>query len=256
MYSRGKPKGKERKTLESYFGALPGKKHFQCTLCDKELFGMGEKNFVSNGKAHLRAKHSEKLKQLETQADQKQFKLSATGEPIKKTDQTRQSVSLAFAQTTHPINIFRNVASRNLLAKLIEYGKVPDYRAIQNDISELVQTKLRKLQTLDYYGVQLDHWSNVKSSTVLLVSISHITKKWAQHVQIVDFREVENTKSATTAKELLDILKHHSLDPLKCLAWQSDNCHSMIAAFRTFKETLQNETETTTDTFVLNSDQI
>ena len=143
---------------------------------------------------------------------------------------------MAFVQTLLPVNIFRVPNIRTFLSKLIEYKSNPDYKTVEKDICDMVQGTLQKLKKVDYYGFQLDHWTNIKCKTVLLVSISHLSKDWKQSVQIIDFKEVNDSKAITTATEVNETLENNFLDVDKCLAWQSDNCNALIAAFRKFQD--------------------
>ena len=118
---------------------------------------------------------------------------------------------MAFVQTLLPVNIFRVPNIRTFLSKLIEYKSIPDYKTVEKDICDMVQGTLQKLKKVDYYGLQLDHWTNIKCKTVLLVSISHLSKDWKQSVQIIDFKEVNDSKAITTATEVNETLENNFL---------------------------------------------
>ena len=139
---------------------------------------------------------------------------------------------MAFAQTLLPVNIFRAPNIRTFLSKLIEYKVFQTIKQLRRAFA----IWYRRLKKVDYYGLQLDHWTNIKCKTVLLVSISHLSKDWKQSVQIIDFKEVNVSKATTTATEVNETLENNFLDVNKCLAWQSDNCNAMIAASRKFHD--------------------
>ncbi len=137
-YNR-KPESKERKSMRNFFGAFLGKKHFKCTLCDRELFDLGEWNSASNRKAHLKAKQYSILKKTKKRPKQRK-------ERVTNAQQARQSVFSAFAQTTHRINIFRNVACRTLLTERIAIFS--QYKTTSANPCKQIPAKCKRWTTL------------------------------------------------------------------------------------------------------------
>ena len=132
----GRPKSTARKLLHPHFSIVPGQKYYQCLACNKPMKGMVEVNFISNGKAHFKAKHPDLFRDLTSKLDKGQLKLSSVAQPVSSKEKSRQNLSFAFAQTLLPMNILRDPASRNFLNKFIEYGSIPDQRVLQNDITD------------------------------------------------------------------------------------------------------------------------
>ena len=135
---------------------------------------MVDVNFLSNGQSYFRAKHRDNFDSFLATLENGQMRISGTGIMVNLEQKKRQEVSMVFAQTLLPVNIFRAPNIRTFLSKLIEYKSIPGYKTVEKDICDMVQETLQKLKKVDYYGLQLDHWTNIKCKTVFLVSISHL----------------------------------------------------------------------------------
>ena len=54
-------------------------KHYKCKLCDIELPGMVDVNFLSNGQSHFRAKHRDNFDSFLASLENGQMRISGTG---------------------------------------------------------------------------------------------------------------------------------------------------------------------------------
>ena len=95
----GKTKSTARKLLDPHFSIVPGQKYYKCLACNKPMKGMVEVNFISNGKAHFKAKHPDLFRDLTSKLDKGQLKLSSVAQPVSSKEKSRQNLSFAFAQT-------------------------------------------------------------------------------------------------------------------------------------------------------------
>ena len=93
---------------------------------------------------------------------------------------------------------------------------------------------IQDLQNVDRFSLQLDHWTSYDGKNVLMASISHIDKEWKQQNQVIEFKQLDNTRALTTSEELKRSLLANKLDNKNCIAFQSDNCNALIAAHRLF----------------------
>ena len=125
---------------------------------------------------------------------------------------------------------------------------MPDYRTVGAEITQIVNDRLKRLKkTWIAWGTtrSLDQLQGEERFTL---SVSHISPNWKQYVQIIEFKEVIDTKALTTSKEVTDALQSNYLDPSKCFAWQSDNCNSMVTAFGAFKVATKVDEDDCSDT--------
>ena len=82
---------------------------------------------------------------------------------------------------------------------------------------------------------------------VLVVIVSWVTDDWSHKVHVIDFKEVERTIALITASELRETLLSVNFRPSLCVAYQSDNCSSMMAASRIFRTSILHEDEDLVD---------
>ena len=94
----------------------------------------------------------------------------------------RMMVSRAFAKTALPMNIFRSSRNRSFLNSVIDYGKIPDYRSLENDMAEIAKNKLESLKLVTHFGIHLHHWTSRRGEKVLVVIVSWIGRSWKSHV--------------------------------------------------------------------------
>ena len=103
-------------------------------------------------------------------------------------------------------------------------------------MKEIVTTKLSTLsRAADFYGIQIDHWTNRHKLNVLVILASYIDSKWAFGLQVIDFKLVPNTTGIKTAEEVIESLSQVGLNPQNCISYQSDNCSLMIKSARDFR---------------------
>jgi len=107
---------------------------------------------------------------------------------------------------------------------------------VEKEMRDIVTTKLSTLsRAADFYGIQLDHWTNRHKLNVLVILASYVDSKWAFSLQVIDFKLVPNTTGIITAEEVIESLSQVGLNPQNCISYQSDNCSSMIKSARDFR---------------------
>ena len=143
-----------------------------------------------------------------------------------------------------PANILRSAPTRNFLEDVIDYGSIPNYRTVQLDIEEIVSEKVSRLEHVNFLSVQLDHWCTHDKQNVLLMSISIFCKNWKLLNQVYEFDYVPDTKAKTTSQKLSEALTANNISIDKCIAFQSDNCNSMIASLRSVNEIVSDKVNT------------
>ena len=134
------------------------------------------------------------------------------------------------------MNIFRSESNRKFLKNEQSLSEIPDRKTVQKEMKDIVTTKLSTLsRAADFYGIQLDHWTNRHKLNVLVILASYIDSKWAFGLQVIDFKLVPNTTGIITAEEVIESLSQVGLNPQSCISYQSDNCSSMIKSARDFR---------------------
>ena len=197
-----------RPFLEQHFEYLKGDKCYKCTVCPKKLSGIVKTNFTNSAKDHLKRLHSDLyLHFLESSGPANQMRLSTNNSVVTERERKRRKVSFAFASTPLPMNLFRNPVQRSFLQALIEYQSIPNSRSIENDIQSIASENLSRIKGANYFGIELDHWSDVRGEQCLLVTVSTIDLNWTQILQVLEFMVVDSTRSDITVQEIHRVLK-------------------------------------------------
>ena len=202
---------------------------------------MKKYNFLANGEDHLKRMHEKTHKEITSSIEKRQatlnFNVSQAVDPIRR---EIQNIAMSFASTTLPINIFRSNNNRRFLNKKQKTEILPVYRTISNEMEPMANLKLKSGKAAEHYGIQLEHWTNRQRQHVLVILISWIDKKWRHLTKLIDFKVVGCTTGLITAKEV-ETLTIVGLDPRRLVAYQTDNCSSMIKSLNDFREMSQNE---------------
>ena len=227
-----------RGKLDEHFTFIPGQDCYKCLICPKVMKGMKKTNFLQSAKDHLQRIHAETWKGLteeESIVPEKQMRLAVDGQMVSSQFKDRELFIRSLAKTTLSINLFRSPRNRSVLEALIKLPSVPNYKTIMKDLEKLAEQKLARLKMVDFFGLQLDHWSNIRRQNCLLISLSTITEQWKQLLQVIEFSVVPNTKSDVTVTEIHAVLDSYNLKVNQCVSIQADNCSAMVATARKFK---------------------
>ena len=84
------------------------------------------------------------------------------------------------------MNIFSSAENNELLKAIIELQDIPDFRTIHSDLAQMAQEKISRLVKIETFGIQLDHWTNVKRENCLLIAVSTIDEDWKQILQVIE----------------------------------------------------------------------
>ena len=173
---------------------------------------MDERNYLSHAEIHFTRYHPKEKAEFDENEDNKQMKIGPDFTNISESDRQLQKLVVSFAQTTLPVNFFRNAKSKSFTNELRSIKAVPSYDTIQRHMTKLAAEKLKVVQSAQFYGIQLDHWTNQQGKTVLVVAASWITSKWISTVQVIDFKVVSRQTATVTACEVLASLRACGLD--------------------------------------------
>ena len=232
----GRKPSEKRANLEKYFEFKTNDGAYACTLCSHILRGVVKANFVSNTEDHLLRNHPNEYRKLNETSEKQQVINFNASSAISLKKKQRQDLVISFARTSLPMNIFRSESNRKFLKNVQSLSEIPDRKTVEKEMKDIVTTKLSTLsRAADFYGIQLDHWTNRHKLNVLVILASYIDSKWAFGLQVIDFKLVPNTTGIITAEEVIESLSQVGLNPQNCISYQSDNCSSMIKSARDFR---------------------
>ena len=219
----------ERELIEKKFTYLQLTDNYKCNICEKVYNGIKRNNFLFAAKDHLKRIHTQILQEIQDKLQSKdQLRLDNFGNAVFNYEKNWNNAILAFVKTSHPVNIFRSENNRQFLKASQGLGG---------------DSRLSSLKSVDFFGVQLDHWTSASHKNVLVVIVSWVTDEWSHKVQVIDFKEVEKTTGLITASDFRETLMSVNLGPSLCVVYQSDNCSSMMAASRIFRTSILDEAE-------------
>ena len=181
------------KFLGRHFVFVPTENCYRCKLCPKLMKGVKKANFVESARDHLFRLHPQIRKNDKEYQLLQQQSLWTTGQAVSSHFEKRERLVKALAKTTLPLNLFRDAANKEVLNALINLQHIPDHRTLTVDLKKLAESKLQQLKTVDFFGLQLDHWLNGQRQQCLLIWVSSITEKWALILQIIKFTFVPST---------------------------------------------------------------
>ena len=173
-----------------------------------------------------------------------QMRLTNTLGVAKSSIQKPKTLSLGFSKTMLQANTLRSAPTRKFFEDVIDYGSIPNYRTVQSDIEEIVSEKVSRLEYVDFFSVQLDHWCTHDRQNVLIISTSIFCKNWKQLNQVYEFDYVPDTEAKTTSQKLSEALTANNISIDKCIAFQSNNCNSMIASHRLVNDIVSDKVDT------------
>ena len=55
-------------------------------------------------------------------------------------------------------------------------SQIPDYKTVESVIYDQAASRLSSLKSVDFFGVQLDHWTSASHRNVLVVFVSCVTE--------------------------------------------------------------------------------
>ena len=76
------------------------------------------------------------------------------------------------------MNISRSESYRKVLKNVQSLSEIPDRKTVEKKMKDIVTTKLSTFsRAADFYGIQLDHWTNRHKLNVLVTLASYIHSK-------------------------------------------------------------------------------
>ena len=128
--------------------------------------GVKKVNFGQGVRHHLSRLHPKILKNDNEYQLVQQLRLSTTVQAVSSHFKERERLVKALAKATLPLNLFRDVANKEVLNALINLQHIPDHRTLTEDLEKLAESKLQQLKTVDFFRTSVGPLAEWAETTV------------------------------------------------------------------------------------------